>query len=406
MQPITSDPGSTRSTTRRAIVFAAVFVAVTLLSVLLLFFAPEPGAIAIIGEMELMLLVATVGCAFRQAQARAFWGGCAIWGWISLWCMYMIDAEMAVFFVLPLALVGGATARVFYLRRTSPQTRLIPWVLIPSILLLALGVAAMVLAGDQPWLTTATGLNLLFVVVGATGAAFAAGSVRAFWGSCAICGSFMMLIGTTELQQIMHALVIPAALVGGLVGRHFYLTRDSKCDSAGRLRFSLARLMVVVLSAAMGCAALVGASSVWTITLACFFIAMFLLSMVGVAFRTGAARAFWGGAAICLWGHFVILYVIGNVLLDSPYEIALDYLYEEVLDNGQEPDPVAREIVGGTGQTYTLPAPAIVPTQQRPRSEVSYGAFQLRGQMLFALIVASLGAYLGRHLYVTRDQKV
>lgn len=73
--------------------------------------------------------------------------------------------------------------------------------------------------------------------------------------------------------------------------------------NASVLRFSLARLLaaVVLIAAALGM--LVGATPFWADLCSVLVTLLFLIAIVAIPYRCGAARAFWIGFAVLGWGY-------------------------------------------------------------------------------------------------------
>ena len=74
-----------------------------------------------------------------------------------------------------------------------------------------------------------------------------------------------------------------------------------------RLRFSIARLMGIVLVSAVGLAAWHNADEPWAGVMLLLTWGILCLAIVGAVYCKGARRAWWLGFAIFGWGYFALL---------------------------------------------------------------------------------------------------
>src|SRR5689334_9877107 len=70
-------------------------------------------------------------------------------------------------------------------------------------------------------------------------------------------------------------------------------------------RYSLAGLMVAVLVAAVGLAALRFATPMWASSVHTVFLGLLLAALLGACLATGRARAGWLGFAVFGWGYLL-----------------------------------------------------------------------------------------------------
>jgi hypothetical protein len=73
-----------------------------------------------------------------------------------------------------------------------------------------------------------------------------------------------------------------------------------------KLRFSIGGLMVIVLAAAVGLAALRNASRTWAGAMLLLTCGILALGVVGAIYRKGAERAWWLGFSIFGWGYMAL----------------------------------------------------------------------------------------------------
>jgi hypothetical protein len=79
-----------------------------------------------------------------------------------------------------------------------------------------------------------------------------------------------------------------------------------------KLRFSIGGLMVVVLAAAVGLAALTNASPAWAGTMLLLTCGILALGVVGAIYRTGAERVRWLGFSIFGWGYLALWWFLSE----------------------------------------------------------------------------------------------
>jgi hypothetical protein len=74
------------------------------------------------------------------------------------------------------------------------------------------------------------------------------------------------------------------------------------------MRYSLAALLLAVVAAALGCAALVHPTEGWASSIISLTLAGLALATLLALVRPRPARAFWVGVAVCGWGYVVLLF--------------------------------------------------------------------------------------------------
>ena len=75
------------------------------------------------------------------------------------------------------------------------------------------------------------------------------------------------------------------------------------------MRFSLATLLLAVLIAAIGCAALVNANDLWRQTMVSVVVTMLVVATLAATVRRGQSRVFALGFAVTGWIYLVLVYV-------------------------------------------------------------------------------------------------
>ena len=83
------------------------------------------------------------------------------------------------------------------------------------------------------------------------------------------------------------------------------------------IRFSLATLLLAVLFAAIGCAALVNANDLWRQTIVTATVAALVVATLAAVVRQGRSRVFALGFALTGWIYLVLVFVSAFGLRDD-----------------------------------------------------------------------------------------
>jgi hypothetical protein len=220
--------------------------------------------------------------------------------------------------------------------------------------------------------------------------------------------------------------------------------------NASGLRFSLARLLAAVLLIAAALAMLIHATPLWADLCSILVVLLFLIAVVAVPYRRGAAQAFWLGFAILGWGYLLIdktslldADVIASAWLERlhtkvrrfapPAEentITVLFTSETTVRVDDESVPVDNAVAAirrsrqKTGREHVAVYidPSVDPAALREqiatvrnfgRARVAQftpavpalNDFVRVGQRLAAIVIALLGGLAGRVFYATRDKQ-
>jgi hypothetical protein len=149
-------------------------------------------------------------------------------------------------------------------------------------------------------------------------------------------------------------------------------------------RFSIARLMGVVLLVALGLAALRDSSEIWAGVLLLLTSGILALAVVGAACRRGADRAWWLGFAVFGWGYLALAFWGAY---SSPSLPTMTLLRAVVPDIDEPP-----AAMGGRGGGFTgAPFGGCMVVLDFSRWQV--------GHCLWGLVAAALGGYLARAFF-------
>jgi hypothetical protein len=194
-----------------------------------------------------------------------------------------------------------------------------------------------------------------------------------------------------------------------------------------RFRFSLARLMLVVLCAALACAGLrfaneLWASAVWTATLGFLFVAV-----LGASLTAGRRRRFWAGAALFGWGYAALTFgpwfrdqLADGLLTSKLLKLAHEALSHEetmtvridqtariwdvktgvpqgAIANGQSTDSLVIVPGQNSGKLYLLNQAAFA-------GSPLWEHFSRVGQSLWTVGVVLIGGWVSRYLFGDRSR--
>ena len=162
------------------------------------------------------------------------------------------------------------------------------------------------------------------------------------------------------------------------------------------MKFSLATLLLLVLLAAVGCAALVNASDIWRQTMVTVSVA--LVSISTLIAVTDRSRAFGLGFAVAGWIYLLLAFapVLGlrdDLLMDK----AVAWLFKVVHQEEAPVQNVVESIVASTTGRYTFRSGAgplrlwSVTTGNASNASVKFANFADIGHALWILVVACLG---------------
>ena len=84
-----------------------------------------------------------------------------------------------------------------------------------------------------------------------------------------------------------------------------------------KLQFSIAALLGVMVPLAVGLTALSNPTIWWEGTVFVLTMALLLVSVIGICYRTGMGRAFWLGFCVFAWG--IVLLSGDNIIVFRPY---------------------------------------------------------------------------------------
>lgn len=128
-----------------------------------------------------------------------------------------------------------------------------------------------------------------------------------------------------------------------------------------RFRFSMSRLLLIVLLVALGCAALVQSTPLWASVVVTITLLLLMLSAIMAITGRGSSRSFWIGFAVAGWIYWIVVNTQftadfrGRLLTTQ----SLDYLARKVQKQGFQPSSAP--------PPYYPPAAVAPPTQIAPQ---------------------------------------
>lgn len=163
-----------------------------------------------------------------------------------------------------------------------------------------------------------------------------------------------------------------------------------------RWQFSLRAVMLLLLAASIGSAALCNSNSAWASAAVTFTSLLLLASIVLAACSRGNRRAFWIGFAFCGWLYFigVTTSVAPKVVRQLATTRLLEYCREKM-----HPASGYNFTTQVGGQPYQPPPPPVLLSDYADPDESGYEATAIHflwiGQCVWVLIIAMLGGLLG-----------
>jgi hypothetical protein len=180
-----------------------------------------------------------------------------------------------------------------------------------------------------------------------------------------------------------------------------------------KTRTTILGLMAVVLFAAIGFAALRGATNWWASSI-------FTMTLTGLAFaalyaeyRRGERRAFWAAFAVFGWGYLVLTFCPGCEIKIRPRLVTTNLLDALLPIVHLGPVPTVRLWDATTGKPVNAGSP-VNPVRFSPDSRlIGWGmgtspareSFQDIGHSLVALLLAGIGGVASRYLHAHRDER-
>jgi hypothetical protein len=165
-----------------------------------------------------------------------------------------------------------------------------------------------------------------------------------------------------------------------------------------QLRFSLARLMGVVLFAGVGFAALRFYSLLWASALFTLTVGLLTAGIVAAMALRGRARMMWAGLAVFGWVYLGMSFGFwprNNSVSPPPLltQLLFDYF-------GPDPSQPGTMVIDAelSGETYPEPSIAFGPSGSVPMRIINLKQYRRVGHSLGAILFGLLGAILGSAL--------
>ena len=166
-----------------------------------------------------------------------------------------------------------------------------------------------------------------------------------------------------------------------------------------RLRFSIMGLMALVLTVAIGFAALRNPSELWASALFTLAVGLLCVAVLGVAFRHGHKRQFWMGFAVFGWAYLILVFA-SDALSPPPLLTTKLLSFADQQINPKSDTPIfITGVLNGTISANSLPSRATMPITG-PNSLLFYQI----GQALATLIVALVGGIAARIFAARADR--